>query len=149
MRSIITLAQQEMGVRAVLDTSGPALVSGAQAAPFLLKPNVHELDALNIGGDGWTASAQALRRAIRRPAGDDYGRPARRRHRRRQGVWEAVPPPITVVSAVGSGDSLTAAFVWALINGYTVPEALRIGRGRRCRERDDGDVRLLHPRSDL
>ena len=42
-------------------------------------------------------------------------------------VWEAVPPPITVVSAVGSGDSLTAAFVWALLNGYTVPEALRLG----------------------
>ena len=44
-----------------------------------------------------------------------------------ESVWEAIPPPITVVSAVGSGDSLTAAFVWALINGYNLPEALRLG----------------------
>ena len=54
---IIALAQQEMGVKAILDTSGPALVSGAQAAPFLLKPNVHELIALGVDGDGWAGSA--------------------------------------------------------------------------------------------
>ena len=79
---IITLAQQEMGVKAILDTSGPALVSGAQAAPFLLKPNVHELDALDIGGDGWAESASGSATHLRRPTGDDYGRPARGRHRR-------------------------------------------------------------------
>ena len=42
-------------------------------------------------------------------------------------VWEAAPPTIEVVSAVGSGDSLTAAFAWALINGYTLPDALALG----------------------
>ena len=124
---ITGLAQREMGVRVILDTSGPALVSGAQAVPFLLKPNVHELDALGVGGDGWAASAVLLRQAFGVPLAMVTGGSRGAVIADGVDVWEAVPTPLTVVSAVGSGDSLTAAFVWAMLNGYNVSEALRLG----------------------
>jgi len=46
-----------------------------------------------------------------------------------EGVWNAVPPSVRVLSAVGSGDALTAGFVWAWQRGETLPEALRLGIG--------------------
>ena len=126
-RDIITRTQEEFGVKAILDTSGSALTMGAQAVPFLLKPNVHELSVLGVGGDGWTQSVLDLRRkygvALAMITGGARGAVVASE----DGLWEASPPRIPVVSAVGSGDSLTAAFVWALGNGYTVAEALCLG----------------------
>jgi fructose-1-phosphate kinase PfkB-like protein len=46
-----------------------------------------------------------------------------------EGDWFAVPPPITVRSAVGSGDSLAAGLLWSLANGESAPEALALGVG--------------------
>jgi len=126
-RDIITLAQDEFGVKAVLDTSGEALALGAQARPFLLKPNVHELSALGITEDGWAESAQSLRRKYDVPLAMVTAGARGAVLAGPEGLWEAVPPPITVVSAVGSGDSLTAAFIWASGNGYNYGEALRLG----------------------
>ena len=126
-RRVITLAQREFGVRAVLDTSGPALADAAPAKPFLLKPNIHELADLGVAGDGWATSAIELRRRYDVPIAMITGGPRGAVLAAGDDVWEAVPPPITVVSAVGSGDSLTAAFAWALLNGYNIPGALCLG----------------------
>ncbi len=126
-RQIITLSQQEFSVRVLLDTSGPILSHAAEAKPFLLKPNVHELTDLGVGGDGWGNSALELRRRYDVSLAMITGGPRGAVVSSADGVWEASPPKIFVVSAVGSGDSLTAAFAWALFNGYTVPDALRLG----------------------
>lgn len=128
-RDIIRLAQEELGVRAVLDTSGEALVQGIAAGPFLAKPNQHELIALGIPADDPGAAAQELQRrygisialvtAGARGAFLADG----------ESVWSAVPPSVCLVSAVGSGDSLTAGFLWALERGDSLPDALRLGVG--------------------
>ena len=43
------------------------------------------------------------------------------------GLWECVPPQVDVVSAVGSGDSFLAGFLWAWDSGQGPEEALRLG----------------------
>lgn len=124
--SIIRLAQ-DADVKAVLDASGEALQFGVEAKPFLVKPNVHELEALSVGGDGWGGSAQALREkhgvALALVTGGARGAVLASA----EGTWEAVPPTVQVVSALGSGDSLTAGFVWAWEQGWGHAEALKLG----------------------
>jgi 1-phosphofructokinase len=41
--------------------------------------------------------------------------------------WQATPPEIPFVSAVGSGDALVAAFIDALLAGQEIPEAITAG----------------------
>jgi len=125
--SIIRLAQDGFGVKAVLDASGEALQFGVKAKPFLVKPNVHELEALSVGGDGWGGSAQALREkydvTLALVTGGGRGAVLASA----EGTWEAVPPAVQVLSALGSGDSLTAGFVWAWEQGWGHAEALKLG----------------------
>lgn len=124
--TIIRLAQGS-GVKAVLDASGEALQFGVEAMPFLVKPNVHELEALSVGGDGWGGSAQALREkyGVRLALVTGGARGAVLAGA--EGIWEAIPPPIELKSALGSGDSLTAGFVWAWEQGWGHAESLRLG----------------------
>ena len=126
-RDMIALAQEDFGVRAVLDSSGEALRIGTEARPYLLKPNVHEMAALNIAADDPVEAAQALRTSYGVPLAMVTAGARGAALADKDGVRSAVPPPITVASAVGSGDSLTAAFLWAMQSGYNHSEALRIG----------------------
>jgi fructose-1-phosphate kinase PfkB-like protein len=44
-----------------------------------------------------------------------------------EGCWRANSPSVNVVSTVGSGDSMLAGFVVALLNGELVENALKQG----------------------
>lgn len=129
-RDIIRLAQEEFGVRAVLDTSGEALAQGVTARPYLAKPNQHELLALNIQADDVGSAAQALRERYAIPVALVSAGARGAYLAAAEGVWSAVPPPVALVSAVGSGDSMTAGFLWALLGqNASLSEALRLGVG--------------------
>jgi fructose-1-phosphate kinase PfkB-like protein len=93
----------------------------------LIKPNVHEVNVLGSLGDGWGGSAAELRSRYGITLAMVTGGPRGAVVAGDEGIWEAIPPPITVRSAVGSGDSLTAAFLWALEQNWSLPEALRLG----------------------
>lgn len=123
---IVRLAQS-LGVSTILDASGEALGLGAEAKPFLVKPNVHELEALGVGGDGWGGSAQALRAQYGLTLALVTGGARGAVLAASEGTWEATPPAIRAVSALGSGDSLLAAFVWAWQQGQGHAEALKLG----------------------
>ena len=126
-RDIITLAQEEYGVRAVLDASGGALTEGIQARPFLVKPNLHEVRALGVASDTASQAARDIRERYGLPFALVTAGARGAALASEDGVWDAVPPPIVVQSAVGSGDSLAAGFMWALEQGKTLAEALQIG----------------------
>ena len=117
----------EHGCQIAVDASGNALQAAADAKPFLLKPNADELACLSVGGDGWGGSAAALREQFALDLGMITGGPHGAVVASAEGVWEAAPPPVGLVSATGSGDSLTGAFLWALEEGWSVPEALKLG----------------------
>ena len=123
---IVRLAQ-DASVKVAVDASGEALQVAAVAKPYLLKPNTEELKALSVGGDGWAGSARILREHFGLTYGMITSGPRGAVVASTEGVWQATPPPINLVSATGSGDSLTGAFLWALEEGWSAAEALRLG----------------------
>jgi 1-phosphofructokinase family hexose kinase len=143
---LITIAH-EYNVRSVLDASGDALRMGIKARPWMVKPNLAELEALfgaqlpnrveqfaavnelhargievvalTLGGVGAIASA--------RMSANDCTI-----------MWESTPPIIEFASAVASGDSFIAAFLWSWNQTHEsgeesistrVEAALRLGTG--------------------
>jgi len=124
--AIIGLAR-EAGIKAVLDASGEALRLGVEAKPLLAKPNVHELEALSVAGDGWGGSAQALREKYGVVLALVTGGARGAVLASAEGTWEAIPPSVELRSALGSGDSLTAGFAWAWEQGWGHAEALKLG----------------------
>lgn len=105
------------GVRTVLDTSGDPLLAGIGERPYLAKPNRQELAALGMPIGEWAvapAVAEELRARFGLGLALVTGGANGAVLATPEGAWRAAAPKIDVVSAVGSGDSLTAAFVWEL-----------------------------------
>ena len=135
-------ALRPWGCRIAVDTSdAPLLALAAEfpgAAPDLLKPNSEELAQLT-GADPEALEASAA-------AGDPTGCVEAARTLVEQGVgavmatlggagavlvtaegaWHATPPPITVRSTVGAGDSSVAGYVLADTRDLSAPDRLRL-----------------------
>lgn len=110
---------QVRGAKAILDTSGPSLLAGIESQPYLVKPNLEELESV-IGkklenrfeiktasqpfinkGIGWVAvSCGALGLILTN----------------REGTWHAPAPQIKPMNTTGAGDALVAGMVWAITN---------------------------------
>jgi 6-phosphofructokinase 2 len=125
-RKIIGIAKNK-GATVVLDTDGDGLKVGIQGFPEVIKPNVHELSRL-IGKE--LKGMDAIKRA------------ALNVHK--QGVkivlvsmgakgillvsksqrYLAYPPKVKVKNTIGAGDSAVAGFVYGLIKGKSLKEAL-------------------------
>jgi len=117
----------------VLDASGAALHDGLAAGPWLIKPNRQEAEtALGSRIRGLRGALEAGQALLRRgpslvilSLGGEGAVLASRAEGRRG--WIAVPPKVTVASAVGAGDSLVGGFVHAWAKGRPLVEALRLG----------------------
>lgn len=126
---IIALANAK-GVKTVLDASEENLRESIKARPYIVKPNVAELSQL-AGRELFTleeisGAAKSLKQ---------YGVSITAVTMGRTGaivtdgvrVWQAVPPPIEFASAVGSGDSFIAAFLYEMSSGGSLADALALG----------------------
>ena len=122
------------GVRTAVDTSEAplaAVVAGLdQAAPALLKPNAEELAVATgtAAGHDPAAAALAARALLDRglgaclvTLGGDGAVLVTA-----DGAWHADPPPTTVVSTVGAGDSSLFGYLLADLRGLPAPERLRL-----------------------
>ncbi len=98
-----------------LDTSGEPLREGLKARPWIIKPNKTELEALlhrplSNRREALQAAQDLVQGGIEMvlltlgAEGAMLVNPA--------GAWFAIPPPIEFASAVASGDSFLAAFLW-------------------------------------
>lgn len=118
------------GRRTIVDTSGPALEATLAVQPWGVKVNGNELGGVlgQLVNDVPTALA-ALdllhTRGITLAAISlgSLGCVAANA----SGVWWARPPEVSIVSSVGSGDSLLAGLSTGLLRGLALPEALRLG----------------------
>lgn len=126
-REIIEMAKAR-GVKTLLDTDGEALALGAEAKPTVITPNQQEaerllgrailtrsqfleaVDHLKSMGPESVILSLGARGAI--ASGPD-------------GVFEALPPRVDALCPIGAGDSLAAAFVWAMEKKKAFYESLR------------------------
>ncbi|MBU6488157.1 MAG: 1-phosphofructokinase family hexose kinase [Burkholderiales bacterium] len=117
------------GVAMALDASGEALAAALEVGVFLIKPSLDELRGLSEGPLAtraqWREAAQRLvqRGCAHKVALSVGGRGAV--FATQSGVVQLPAVPVTVVSAVGAGDSFLAAMIWAIDHEASPEEALR------------------------
>lgn len=131
---LITLARNA-GVKSVLDTSGEPLRLGIAARPWMIKPNRAEFEALYPDAFGLSnnldEAAQNLLMTGIAVVCITHGETGATLWTER-GRWKAQPPKIDFVSAVASGDSFLAAYLWSWLysdHPESEKEALRLATG--------------------
>lgn len=120
----------EKGCKVILDVSGEYLKRGIMGNPYMIKPNIDELEEIvgmkletideivkvcnKLIGNGieFICVSMGSRGAIL--IGKDF-------------VLQGKIPRVKVKSTVGAGDSLVAGFAAGLSKGFTVTEAFRLG----------------------
>ena len=120
------------GVKTVLDAEGEPLRRGVEAEPYLVSPNEREAEALvgqefNEEDDFVHAldriSEMGARNVLISQPSGCFALLREERERRR---LRAAVPSVGVVSRVGSGDVLLAAFIAERVAGRSANEALRL-----------------------
>lgn len=121
---------RKAGVLALLDSSGVALAEGLAAGPDVIKPNAHEFSELagrtltspvEVADEALVWAARMNGRVVVSLGAEgavavESGR-----------AWLIAPPPIQLVSAVGSGDSLVAGIALGLTRGEALAAAVARG----------------------
>jgi len=127
-RDLVMLLKQQ-GRNVALDTSGEALRYALEAAPQIIKPNVHELEdllgtALATPAAIVAAAQPFLARSTRLVAvsmGADGACFVTA-----QGVVTARPPSVEVKSTVGAGDAMVAGIVAGQLRGLPLGTCARL-----------------------
>ena len=124
------------GVPAALDSSGAPLQLGLAARPWMAKLNRAEMESMtgrDLPGRAETGEAARVLRAENGVSVVIATRGAEGALRVSDvGAWCAVPPPISHVNAVASGDAFAGAFLWAWTCGESpgaFEPALRLATG--------------------
>ncbi|WP_374690372.1 1-phosphofructokinase [Accumulibacter sp.] len=119
---------QAAGKRVALDSSGGALRHGVNARPWLIKPNLAELEELVGEPLSDAAAATAARRlvaaGIERVVVSLGERGALFVTADR--CLRAIPPPTIVRSTVGAGDALLAGHIAGCMRGWPLPNSARL-----------------------
>ncbi|MFD8625735.1 1-phosphofructokinase family hexose kinase [Streptomyces hygroscopicus] len=128
----LVTAVRSRGARALVDTSGPALVAAVRHDPWLVKCNVEEFTTA-FGVPAASTDPADLVPALRDLLGGGLktvvvtlgaqGLLAVTADR----ALTVLPPAVRTVNATGSGDTFLAAFALACARGASLEEALRQG----------------------
>lgn len=124
------LIREMKGTRCILDVGGEELLLGAQAAPFLVKPNHHELaqtlgrelksmaDVIDAAGYFLDAGVTYAVVSLGKDGAVCVGR---------EGVCYAPEITVRVQSTVGAGDAMVAGLAAGFMKTGNAREALRWG----------------------
>jgi 1-phosphofructokinase family hexose kinase len=128
-RTLIMIIQSAGG-KAILDSSGDALMAGVQAKPYLIKPNVFEANSLtgitgksranllamleNIHGNGVALVVISAGRDVSLFSDSNK-------------VLYGYPPQIEEANPVGAGDAMLAGVLFGLVNGMDMAESFAWG----------------------
>ncbi|MGQ9629896.1 MAG: 1-phosphofructokinase family hexose kinase [bacterium] len=126
---LIEIARGE-GCRTVLDADDEPLKLGLKAKPFIVKPNLRELErALDVKIDSREEAVDGMRRLIDGgievvilTMGGEGSIVASQR-----GIWFVHPQKVKVVSPLGAGDAYVAGFCVASANREPFEECIRWG----------------------
>lgn len=121
------------GTPVIVDAQGAPLKLSLPHRPFLVKPNREEA-ARTLGFALTNDAGRDARTAIEAltESGARWALVSMGRHGSLLGdgtsLWRIVPPSLHAVNPIGSGDSLTAGFLFAhFVRGMPVPEACAFG----------------------
>lgn len=127
----LTRLVKPLGVKVVLDTSGPALAAALEEGVYLVKPSLRELRDL-FGQPletevQWRRAAEQLveqgkAQVVVLSLGEGGAWLVTA-----EGACFAPSLPIKVVGTIGAGDSFVGAMVWALAQGLDLKDAFRYG----------------------
>ncbi|HRK34997.1 MAG TPA: 1-phosphofructokinase family hexose kinase [Candidatus Hydrogenedentes bacterium] len=128
-KALIPIAKSQ-GVLTILDSHGAEFAQGIEAVPYMVKPNLAELQELagsELNSQSAIESAvEALHakgiQLIVLSLGKEGAFVSRGSER-----FQVVPPRIEEVNAVGSGDSLVAGFAIGLMEGMSLQEMAKLG----------------------
>jgi len=133
----------------VVDTSGHALLATLPYAPLLVKINSDELiqTCHLVSAREATLSKAALQLTS---AGAQWvlitrGSDASILCSANGGVWRIIPPSITPINSIGSGDCVNAGILHGHLNGMNMPNAVRFGLtcgSANALTRSPGDIHL-------
>lgn len=115
----------------ILDADDDLLLEGLKASPFLIKPNIHELE--NAFDTKLETDEEVI--ALSRRAIEEYGIKIVLVSMGGDGcllvtkdeAYKALPLPVEVRSTVGAGDSLVGGFIHGLANNLPLQECLAYG----------------------
>lgn len=129
---LVSDAYQTAQVRTIVDASGAALKSALPANPYMIKPNLDELEewvGAQLSGEAEIlAAADRLLEAGALVATVSLGAKGLLLVAP-EGAWRALPPPVEAINTVGSGDSLVAGFAAGIARGLGAEEILRLAVG--------------------
>jgi 1-phosphofructokinase family hexose kinase len=128
-RQLITAVQAKGGV-ALLDSYGPGLKQGVEAAPFLVKPNADELGStfnvpVRTRDQVIKAAKSVLRKGVRCVAVTLGDRGAVVCTQREILYITPLPTPRGLLSPVGCGDAFLGGLAWGLDQGLELWDCLR------------------------
>jgi 6-phosphofructokinase 2 len=121
----------ELGAKVIVDTSGPSLSSVTSERPYLLKPNLRELEQLvpgatgheeDIAGAALGLVEQQLCEVLVVSLAAAGALLVTRDH-----VETLCAPTVRAVSKVGAGDSMVGGMVLSLARGRSIRDAVRYG----------------------
>ena len=125
---IVTEAKNS-GIRTILDASGQWLKEGMKAKPCIIKPNVREAEEL-LGMELPTEEAIIKAALNLVESGIEIVVISRGKDgiiaASKESIFNAVPPPVKVRSAVGAGDCAVAGLALKLAYGEPLLEACRL-----------------------
>ncbi len=120
----------KFGVKTILDSSGQVLRQGIEAGPYLIKPNLRELNAyfdlqLENDRDIVEACRKIIKKGVRivvTSLGEKGAIMVTE-----DTVLKALPLKVEVANTIGSGDSMVAGICRGISEGLSEAEAFRLG----------------------
>lgn len=124
---------KEKKIKSILDSRGEALRTGAEARPFLIKPNVQELEDIlkiklstkdiedkNILAQ-YVLKLNKYAEIVILTMGDKGSLISSGKK-----IYKAIPPKINVINPVGSGDAFIAGFIYGIYRDLDFLDSIRI-----------------------
>jgi tagatose 6-phosphate kinase len=120
----------EKGKRVILDTSDVFLKKAMRYKPFMIKPNLKEMEMLT-GQD--LSCRELLLKNMRSIQKKGVNVPAVSLGKEGvfvqsgRNVWHGISPDIPLVNSVGCGDSMVAGFAVGFSRNYTIEDTISLG----------------------
>ena len=128
--NILCARLKSAGIKCLVDADGALLASAVKSKPYIIKPNIHELERLvkrklasnfeiaSVAADIYNSGIEYVFISL----GHKGAMLASK-----EGIFYGSAPEVPVVSRVGAGDSMVAAILSIIAKGGTSEDALRLG----------------------